>query len=394
MVEPRRSQCWRGCLQALDGSLQERFVRLSTVALEAQALATPVAGVRRYITGLMRHLPELCPELRYRAFYFDFRRRFDPVGILSPPWQPLPLRSMPGQLYTRLALWGLAPRLPLEADLTIFPAYRLFPVKGGLRLVVVYDLTFWHHPELADPRTLPYLKRALERILAEADLVGVLSRHVGAQLAEEFGLEPRRLLLLPPVIDPAPPLTAVPQVPGLTGRYLLAVGTIEPRKNLMVTLEALELLVRQMRPCPQLVVVGARGWRDQPIVDALARCVDDRRAIWLEQVDDVTLGGLYKGALALVYPSLEEGFGIPPLEAMAHDCPVIASDRAAVPEVVGDAALLVDPQDPWALAQAVAGLAEDQSLRHRLTLAGRSRLEQFSPQQSLGPLVELMAGLA
>jgi glycosyltransferase involved in cell wall biosynthesis len=159
---------------------------------------------------------------------------------------------------------------------------------------------------------------------------------------------------------------------GLPENYFLHVGTLQPRKNLMRLMEAVS-----QAPAPvRLVLAGRAGWMAAPIA-ARARELSDR-VRWLEYVPDEDLAGLYSGAQALVFPSLFEGFGFPVLEAMACGTPVICSNTSSLPEVAGQAALLVDPQDGQALLRAMLRVQAEPALRAELAERGLSRVRQFS----------------
>jgi glycosyltransferase involved in cell wall biosynthesis len=167
---------------------------------------------------------------------------------------------------------------------------------------------------------------------------------------------------------------------GISGDYILAVGSIQPRKNLARLIEAYADLRRQ-RPhdkLPRLVLVGKRAWLYEETLRAVAACGIAAQTIFTGYVPESDLPALYTGALCFVYPSYFEGFGLPPLEAMSCGTPVITGDRTSLPEVVGDAGLLVNPFDTQALAQALARLIDDESLRATLGDRGLRRAAQFN----------------
>ena len=159
--------------------------------------------------------------------------------------------------------------------------------------------------------------------------------------------------------------------------FFLSVGTFEPRKNHLGLLEAFVQAAPEL-PGTALVIAGAPGWLDAPFRERLARSGVKKRVHLMEAVDDHTLSRLYRDALALVYPSLGEGFGLPVAEAMAAGCPVITSNRPPLTEVAGQAACLVDPNDRSELASALVRLARDASMRRALSKAGRARAKDFT----------------
>lgn len=167
------------------------------------------------------------------------------------------------------------------------------------------------------------------------------------------------------------------------GHYMLSVSTLEPRKNIKALLHAWALvLARPEVKDLSLVLVGVKGWNIEDVValQRASRVLSDK-VYFTGYVDDSDLAALYSGALAFVYPSLYEGFGLPPLEAMQCGTPVVCSDRSSLPEVVGDAGLLVDPDDIPGMAAAICRLCQDAGLRSHLARKSRERSRQFSWQR-------------
>jgi glycosyltransferase involved in cell wall biosynthesis len=162
------------------------------------------------------------------------------------------------------------------------------------------------------------------------------------------------------------------------GRYFLHVGTVEPRKNLLRLLRAFERISRADPRAPDLVFVGGSGWRNREFYRAIETSPAGSRVRLMGYLPEHDLAALYSASLATVYPSLYEGFGLPPLEAMACGAPVVTSNTSSLPEVVGDAALLVDPRDVGAIEAALVQVKEDPVLREALRAKGLQRAKQFS----------------
>jgi glycosyltransferase involved in cell wall biosynthesis len=160
--------------------------------------------------------------------------------------------------------------------------------------------------------------------------------------------------------------------------YILFVGTAEPRKNLPRLVRAFEHLARRRSLRHDLVLIGPRGWRTEAIDASIESCSVRQRIRRVGYVSDKELRCWYTGADAFVYPSLEEGFGLPPLEAMALGTPTIASNNSALPEVVGDAAVTIEPTDEAGLASAIEAVLTDKVLADRLRAAGPARAANFS----------------
>jgi len=249
-------------------------------------------------------------------------------------------------------------------------------------VVTVYDITpiRFPHFHLASNR---FTAAQLRRRLARADLVIVPSINTRKDL-ETLGVPQEKVRTVPlgvsrsfrPLLqqDGRDVLRAI----GLDREYLLAVGSLEPRKNLLRLLQAFRHLKDRCGIPHKLAVVGPRGWMDQAIYGSVQRLRLSDSVVFTGFVDEEVLNLLYNYATVLVYPSLYEGFGLPPLEAMAAGCPVVVSRVSSLPEVVGDAGLYFDPTDVDDIAGTVQRILESPELRSRLADLGRSRSREFS----------------
>ena len=169
---------------------------------------------------------------------------------------------------------------------------------------------------------------------------------------------------------------------GLGEQYFLYLGTIEPRKNLEMLIKAYYQFAMAHRTAPQLVLAGGKGWLYDSIFEQVQRLHLDKQVIFTEYVEDKDICAMMSGALAFVFPSLYEGFGIPPLEAMACGTPVLVSDAASLPEVTSTAAVIVRPDDAGSIAEGLHALYTDAALRERLRMQGMARAEQLSWRHS------------
>ncbi len=251
---------------------------------------------------------------------------------------------------------------------------------GRVPLVVtVHDDVAWAHPEWMGRANVLQHRLVLERALPRAAAVITPSIFARDAALSRLELDPARVHVVPWGVDARfSPGSETPDRPGDGGLpYLLAVGTLQPRKNLEAALAAFERAVDAGLE-HRLVVVGARGWRDAALVERVKGSRHTQRIRLAGFVADDELAALYRGADALLFPSRYEGFGLPALEAMASGTPVIAARAGALPEVVGDAGLLVDPDDPDALAAAVVELLADADRRAELGAAGLRRAERFT----------------
>ena len=278
----------------------------------------------------------------------------------------------------RLPLW--ADQAAGGVDVIHSPDYVLAPVRRARSVLTVHDLTFVARPECAVPSLRRYLERVVPRSVRRADRVLADSKSTADDVMRLYGVPVERLEVVYSAaaerFRPLPPAEAEAMLGDLQvpRPFILTVGTLEPRKNLSRLVDAFQSLNLPHT----LVVVGARGWMYSDLVAKLRQ----PRILAPGYVTDDQLVGLYNLAELLVYPSLYEGFGFEPLEAMACDTPVAASNVSSLPEVVGDAGLMFDPEDTAAIAAAIRRLATDPALRDELRAAGREQARKFSWRSS------------
>jgi glycosyltransferase involved in cell wall biosynthesis len=351
------------------------------VGVVAEQLFAPVpGGVGRYVRALARHLEPVAAGGSVRWVV----ARHPAAQVAAAGLPPLRTRTLawPGRLATRTWVELRRPRLPAgllgELDLVHATSAAVPPARGRPLVATVHDVAFRHFPQAYPAGGRRFHERATRIAVREAARVLVPSAATARDLADLYGLEPARVTVTPLGADPPPdPLDPAPARRllhrlGVPGPFLLAVGTLEPRKNLARLLAAFAEAAPEL-PEHHLVVVGPAGWGR-----ALPAGGPPARVALAGRVDDATLHGLYAAADGLAYPSLYEGFGLPVLEAMAHGTPVLTSDRSSLPEVAGDAALLVDPTDAGAIAKGLVELVGDRELRERLAAAGPRRAAAFT----------------
>ncbi|MBP46591.1 MAG: hypothetical protein CMH53_01480 [Myxococcales bacterium] len=322
--------------------------------------------------------------------------------------------ALPGRQVTRVgpvmpsrALW-MQTALPLQVgrlrpDVAFYPNYLAPIVNVGAvpRVVTVHDMAVFLHPQ-----TFTWKKRVLQRRLLPALLTTVQGIITPSESTRRDllrlipNIDPRRVASVALAADPACHLPVsdeqVRQVQrryDLPQRYLLAVGTLEPRKNLVRLIEAFELVWPNAKDV-KLILVGGKGWRDGAIADALKHSSAREGIDALGYVSFDDLRALYRGATAMCYPSLYEGFGLPVIEAMACGAPVLTSHGSSLDEVAAGAALQIDPLDVQAIASGLQTLLLDNDERNRLAEAGQRRAGQLSWQQTASTTRQILQRVA
>jgi glycosyltransferase involved in cell wall biosynthesis len=352
------------------------------VGVVAEQLLRPVpGGVGRYVRALVEHLPVVAAADQGTVEFLVARHPPERLAGAGLPVAGTRRLAWPGRPLTRGWVTLRRPRLPgalLDGlDLVHATSAAVPPVGATPLLATVHDLAFRHFPDAYPAAGRRYHERSARIVAEEAARVLVPSESTARDLAELYGVDRGRVTIIPLGVEPParPDRAGAARLLhdlGVRGPFLLAVGTLEPRKNLPRLLDAFGEVTDQL-PDHWLVVVGPVGWGPR-----LRPTWDSFRVKLAGPVGDATLHALYQAADGLAYPSLYEGFGLPVLEAMAHGVPVLAGDRSSLPEVAGDAALLVDPLDRSAIAAGLLRLVGDQPLRERLAAAGPRRAAGFT----------------
>jgi glycosyltransferase involved in cell wall biosynthesis len=312
--------------------------------------------------------------------YFEGLEELDGIELV-----PLKLPAS-GSMGRMLATHTVVPREAQKqgANLVLGPNF-IAPLWGRFgNAVMVHDLTFERHPETTTFEKRLYYRLMVRRSLRRASVVFVSTQAVANELLEFAPETAGKIWRTPEGVSPGYQENGDREEVGSHGlsrperRDFLFVGTLEPRKNLTRILRAHGNLCRALADFPALRIIGGKGWEDEGILRALREHPDPSRLNRLGYCEPERLRAEYDSALALVFPSIYEGFGLPVLEAMARGCPVLTSRDIATEEVAGGAALLVDPLDTGDIERALARLAKDRSLRVRLSQAGVRRAADFS----------------
>jgi glycosyltransferase involved in cell wall biosynthesis len=341
------------------------------------------AGVSHYIEQLLHHLA-LVDQTNHYTIYTT--RGLDATQLalsanfrVQPGWLPTinPRVRIPWEQF-------LAPLLLRQNGADLFHGtLNVAPLRCPVPSVItIHDLAFIRFPHTFRPHNRTYLDVATRTSARRAALICVVSEHTRREVIGLLGVPPERIIVTPNAArqhfqppDPAE-LAAFRVRQSLPDEFVLYVGTLEPRKNLTTLLEAYAQLARSTHV--PLVIGGGLGWLYQPVFARLEALGIQDRVHFAGYLDEQDLPLWYAAARVFVFPSLYEGFGMPPLEAMACGTPVVTSNSTSLPEVVSDAGLMVPPTDASALAAALLRVLRDDELHAELRARGLQRARQFS----------------
>lgn len=357
------------------------------IGIDAHAIGAQQGGNETYIRNLIRALAALDADNRYTIYLANAQAAAEwqsgfvaqhpnfSVRLLPPP---TPLVRVPVFLTYELR------RRPVDV---LHVQYTAPPFCPAPVVATIHDLAFEHLPETFTRRGSLQLKLTVRRTARRAARIATVSEYSRQDLLRTYRLAPEKVVTTYNGIEPhfttqtraADEAAQVRQRFGIAREFLLAVGSLQPRKNLERLIRTYARLRREQPDfAPQLVIVGRKLWLAESIFAEVSRQPWASDVILTGYVSDDDLPALYRTASAFVYPSLFEGFGLPPLEAMACGTPVITSNISSLPEVAGSAALLIDPLNEQELAAALQRILNDQPLRARLRAEGVRQAAKFT----------------
>lgn len=374
---------------------------LRSVAIDYTPAYGQAGGIGRYVRELVVALARVDRETSYRLFVAGVA-----LGDLSAPPGPNFLWS-PTRISSRwlARIWYHA-RLPIPVEVVLGSVglvhatdFVLPPTRPRTRtLLTVHDLSFARLPESASPRLRAYLGRVVPASVGRADCVLADSQATKDDLVLLYGVSPGKVTVLFSGVGGRFRRVAGQGVLTIRSQYdlqrpfILSVGTVQPRKNYTRLIQALVQL-RQAGYDLDLVIAGGRGWLEDSIYETVRNTRMQEHVHFIGFADENDLPALYSAAECLAFPSLYEGFGLPVLEAMACGTPVVTSNVSSLPEVAGDAALVVDPYDTDAIAHAIQRLLDDTGLRGELVQRGYARTGLFSWEESARKLRQIYANM-
>lgn len=373
------------------------------ILVEGSPIFRNRSGVGQYVYRLLGKLLEIDKDNNYFIYGFLFAGK-----KFNPPYKKLPknarynlIRLLPLKINNVLSRRLFVPPIDvlsgIKADLTIFTNFVRTPLPlGSKSITIIYDLSFITYRQFSNDKLAKFLTKQTAIAARKSDMIITISKNSKREIVEHYGVDPSKIEIVHPALDHAvyyprsiKEQETVAKKFGINNSYILYTGTIEPRKNIIGIIEAYSKLTDEVKNQYMLVLAGGKGWKDEEIKRCLAKHSDEN-IILTGYVDDKDLPALYSGASLFVYPSFYEGFGMPPLEAMACGVPVIASNNSSLPEVIGDAGIMVDAHDTVDLSRQMKRVLTDNKLAKDLKKKGILQAQCFDWKNSAKNLKQII----
>ena len=354
------------------------------IIINALPIRSPLTGVGNYTYNLITQFKRLRPDFDYTYYYGYFAKKlkFYPdkgksFYYIKEFVKKLPILSS----NARDVINKFAYLHSEKYDLYFEPNFIPFDIRAEKTVTTVYDFSFYLHPEWHPKERVDYYSKNFFKRIKKSDAIITISKYVEKETQEILKVKDSKIITIYPGYSEVFNSGGnEPKKIPFPGNYILFVGSIEPRKNLVNLLRAYVLLPEYMRKEFKLLLVGFKGWENKEIAELLGQL---KGAVnYLGYVNSEELANLYRGASCFIYPSLYEGFGLPPLEAMACGCPVVVSNVTSLPEVCKDAAHYVDPYDVENMAEGMYKVLVDEGMRQTLIQKGLQRAQLFNWEKS------------
>ncbi len=367
------------------------------IFIESSAIFSERSGIGQFTKRLVEAYHQHYPAQQLRLFGFKFvSRRFVPPIPRDNTLKYRLIRWLPGRIYTGSFKKGVS--IPIDSligatnnDVVIFPNFVRWPMLINKRSIAfVHDVSFILYGEYSSPPNRDYMLKYVPKTIKKADHIVTISESSKNDIVEYFKVPSEKISIVHPFIDTdffykrsATEVVQIRKKFNLPSKYILFVSSLEPRKNVSGLMDAYESLDSSIKKEYGLVLAGGKGWLNEEIhakADELVK--KGLNIVRTGYVADEDLPALYSGASLFAFPTFYEGFGIPPLEAMACGIPVITSNNSSLPEVVGSAALLVDAGQSNQTTVAITKILEDKKLADNLVIKGYEQVKKFNPRAS------------
>jgi len=360
------------------------------IAIDIRSAAGEKAGKGWFTFNIVRNLLKIDRKNEYILYCSDFVAGFEEFK-----------NAKQKRISGSGIFWHIKTAIEIYKEkINIFfaPTSFIIPIllpKSVRSIVVVHDLVAFLFPKTHNKKAVFIEKLLLKTALKKAYKVVTVSKNTKKDIIEKFAVDEQKIEVIPCAAAEGygkvneDILKEFKEKTNLPDKFFLAVGTIEPRKNYVNLIKAFAL-IKDRFPEYYLIIVGKNGWDYEPVYEEIRKNYLQKYVHILGYLSEKSLVNLYNLAECLVFPSFYEGFGIPPLEAMKSQCPVISSFTSSLPEVVGDSALLIDPESPSQLAEAMVKVLMDEGLRNTLKEKGLAQCEKFSWAISAGSLHEVI----
>jgi len=369
------------------------------IAIDLRPALKKGTGVGTYVQNLVENLALIDQENHYCLFSSSFKDRFPREKLSLPDNFCVKDYRIPVRLLN--FLWHKYRFPPLdyltgEVDVTHSPHPLLLPAKKGKRIITIHDLFFWEHPEMTKGEVRRDYLTLTELHAHVADGIIAVSENTKKDIIRLLKVPAEKVKVIYQGVAESfrhrlspQSLSSLRKRFSLNGDYLLFVGAIEPRKNLVNLLRAFKGVVKKNFGELKLVIAGERSWHTEEFDRELQSPDLKERVVLTGYLSSEELAGLYQAARMLIFPSLGEGFGLPLVEAMASGIPIVSSKTSCIPEVVGDAAILIDPHSPQEIEEAICSLLTDSKLAEELTRRGLERSYRFSWKETAKQTLQL-----
>lgn len=356
------------------------------------------SGIYQFNTSLLKAAQKLEPAIKYTFLFVGGKLPMLPDDLSGDVvW----LRYIPNKLWRYMVMNNIAPSLGKminlkKYDLVFCPGFISLPVGKRLPLVsLIHDTAFLDVPQYLPARFARYLKAVVTQTVARSKKIIAISQSTKKSLIKHFGVDPSKLTVINPAVDHAvykpqskQAIDAVKKKYKIAEKYILFLGNIEPRKNVVGLLRAYLGLPIELQKQYQLVLAGGRGWLDEEI-SKLLEDNKDRNILQIGYIDEADKPALYAGATIFVYPSHFEGWGMPVAEAMACGTPVITADNSSLTEVGGQSAAYVPADSIDQLSGTIEKLLKNQATRDDMTKAGITHTKKYTWESSAKQLIEV-----